>query len=146
MLKKILKILLVILVLIQFYRPEKNISSEITTTDFLVTTKASEDIVSIFKTSCYDCHSNNTSYPWYAEVAPVSWWIAHHIDEAKEELNFSEWSTFSEKKKNHKLKEMIEQLEEREMPLKTYLPMHSEAKLSNEQIVLLTTWVKSLKK
>lgn len=144
MLKKILKIFLVILVLIQFYRPEKNISSEITTTDFLVTTKASEDIVSIFKTSCYDCHSNNTSYPWYAEVAPVSWWIAHHIDEAKEELNFSEWSTFSEKRISKKLKEMVEELEEKEMPLKTYLPLHPEAKLSDQQRTELIVWIKSL--
>ena len=144
MLKKILKVLLVILVLIQFYRPEKNISSKVLDTDFLVVTNANDNIASIVKTSCYDCHSNNTAYPWYSEIAPVSWWIAHHVDEAKEELNFSEWSTFSDKRKNKKLEEIVEELEEKEMPLKTYLPMHSEAKLSDEQVVLLTTWVKGL--
>jgi hypothetical protein len=144
MLKKISLILVIFLVLIQFYRPQKNISSEFSATDFLTVTKANDTLTSIFKNSCYDCHSNNTNYPWYAEVAPLSWWIAHHVDEAKEELNFSEWSTFSEKRKNKKLEEIVEELEEREMPLKTYLPMHPEAKLSDEQIVLLTTWVKNL--
>ena len=144
MLKKILKILIVVLVIIQFYRPQKNISTEVAATDFLVVAKADDTIASIIKNSCYDCHSNNTQYPWYAEVAPLSWWIAYHVDEAKEELNFSEWSTFSEKRKNKKLKEIVEELEEREMPLKTYLPMHPEAKLSDKQIVLLTTWIKSL--
>ncbi len=145
MLKKILILLFIVFIIIQFFRPEKNVSSETPVSDFLVVTKADNTIASIIKTSCYDCHSNNTSYPWYAEVAPLSWWIAEHIDHAKEELNFSEWGTFSEKRKSKKLKEMVEELEEREMPLKTYLPMHPEAKLSDEQIVLLTTWVKSLK-
>ncbi len=146
MLKKIGIALVIIFIIIQFYRPEKNSSSENYISDFLIVTNANDTIKSIIKTSCYDCHSNNTQYPWYAEVAPLSWWIAHHVDEAKEELNFSEWSTFSKKRKNHKLKEMIEQLEEKEMPLNTYLPMHPEAKLSEEQISLLITWIKSLKK
>jgi len=144
MLKKTGITLVIIFTIIQFYRPEKNSSSENSISDFLIVTNANDTIKSIIETSCYDCHSNNTNYPWYAEVAPLSWWIAHHVDEAKEELNFSEWSTFSKKKKNHKLKEMIEQLEEREMPLNTYLPMHPEAKLSEEQIALLITWIKSL--
>ncbi len=146
MLKKIGIALVIIFIIIQFYRPEKNSSSENYISDFLIVTNANDTIKSIIKTSCYDCHSNNTQYPWYAEVAPLSWWIAHHVDEAKEELNFSEWSTFSKKRKNHKLKEMIEQLEEKEMPLNTYMPMHTEAKLSEEQISLLITWIKSLKK
>jgi len=144
MLKKIVLIFFIVLVLIQFYRPQKNRSSEVATTDFLVVTKANENIAAIIKSSCYDCHSNNTQFPWYSEVAPVSWWIAHHVDEGKEELNFSEWSTFSEKRKNKKLEEMMEELEEREMPLKTYLPMHPEAKLSDNQMNELITWIKSL--
>jgi len=144
MLKKTGIALVIIFTIIQFYRPEKNSSSENSISDFLIVTNANDTIKSIIKTSCYDCHSNNTHYPWYAEVAPLSWWIAHHVDEAKEELNFSEWSTFSKKRKNHKLEEMIEQLDEKEMPLNTYLPMHPEAKLSEEQITLLITWIKSL--
>jgi len=145
MLKIFLILLFIIFIIIQFFRPEKNVSSETLATDFLIDTKANDNIATIIKTSCYDCHSNNTEYPWYAEVAPVSWWMAHHVDEAKEELNFSEWSTFSEKRKRKKLKEMVEELEEKEMPLKTYLPLHPEAKLSNQERVDLIAWIKSLK-
>ena len=145
MLKKVLIALAIIFIIAQFFRSQKNISSETPATDFLIVTKADNAIASIIKTSCYDCHSNNTSYPWYSEIAPLSWWITHHVDEAKEELNFSVWSTFSEKRKKHKLKEMIEQLEEKEMPLKTYLPMHPKAKLTDNQINELINWVKRLR-
>ncbi len=146
MLKKIGIGLLIIFVAIQFYRPAKNVSEVTSVNDFLEVNNVSKKLSKMIKTSCYDCHSNNTNYPWYAEVAPLSWWIAHHVDEAKEELNFSEWNAFSEKRKEKKLKEMIEELEEKEMPLKSYLPMHPEAELSDEQINELTTWVKSLRK
>lgn len=144
MLKKILLGLLVILVLIQFYRPAKNIATETPKTDFLAVTNPTNSTAKLIRDACYDCHSNNTKYPWYNNIAPVSWVIAHHVDEGKEHLNYSEWSTFSVKKKNHKLEEMIEMLEEREMPLESYLPMHPEAKLSNEQITELNAWFKTL--
>jgi len=146
MIKKIGIGLLIIFVAIQFYRPVKNVASETSVNDFLQVHNVSTDLTKIIKTSCYDCHSNNTNYPWYAEVAPLSWWIAHHIDEAKEELNFSEWNTFSEKRKEKKLKEIIGEIEDRKMPLKTYLPVHPEAELSDEQIIEITTWVNSLRK
>ena len=146
MIKKIIIVIVVIFVAIQFYRPTKNSSTETPITDFLIVTEADNKTALVIKNSCYDCHSNNTNYPWYAEVAPVSWWIADHVDHGKEELNFSEWSTFSEKKKNHKLKEMIEELEEKKMPLDTYVPMHPEAKLTDEQIVKLTAWINGLRK
>ena len=144
MVKKILGTLLILFIAIQFYRPEKNKDETIPLTDFLTTANASESIATVIKNSCYDCHSNNTNYPWYAEIAPVSWWISGHVDHGKEELNFSEWSTFSVKRKNHKLDEMIELLEKREMPLETYLPLHPEAKLTDIQIKELTTWIKTL--
>jgi len=146
MLKKIGIGLLIIFVAMQFYRPAKNVASETSVNDFLQVHNVSNDLSKTIKASCYDCHSNNTNYPWYAEVAPLSWWIAHHVNEAKEELNFSEWNAFSEKRKEKKLKEMIEELEEKEMPLKSYLPMHPEAELSDTQIKELTTWLKSLRK
>ncbi len=108
-------------------------------------TNAPKSIASLLQNSCYDCHSNNTNYPWYAEVAPLSWMIAHHVDEGKEELNFSEWNTFSKKRKKKKIKEMIEELEEREMPLKSYIPMHPEAKLSDAQLNELISWIKRVR-
>ena len=142
--KKILLGLLVIIIAMQLYRPAKNISTEIPTTDFLVVNNAPENIATMFKGACYDCHSNNTVYPWYAEVAPVSWWIANHVDEGKEHLNFSTWSEYTDKRKEKKLDHIDETVQKREMPLKTYVPMHPEAKLTDEQIKQLTDWVKTL--
>ncbi len=142
--KKIIIALVVIFVLMQLYRPKRNVSTEIPKTDFIQTLQPPKDIAQMIKTSCYDCHSNNTDYPWYVNVAPVSWFMAHHIDEAKEELNFSEWDTFSSKRKNKKLDEIVEMVDEGEMPLSSYLLMHSEAKLSEEQTKRLIDWVKGL--
>ena len=144
--KKISLALVVIFVLMQLYRPERNVSTEIPKTDFIQTLQPPKDIAQMIKTSCYDCHSNNTAYPWYVNVAPVSWFMAHHIDEAKEELNFSEWDTFSAKRKNKKLDEIEEMVDEGEMPMSSYLLMHSEAKLSDEQTKSLIDWVKGLPK
>ena len=91
----------------------------------------------MLKSSCYDCHSNHTKYPWYNNVTPVSWWIASHISEVKEELNFSEWENYTLKKKKHKLKEIIEETGEGEMPLRSYLWTHVEA---NYQRIKLIDW------
>lgn len=146
MIKKIILGILVLFVLMQLYRPERNISTETLKTDFIQVMKPTDDIAKILKTSCYDCHSNNTAYPWYANVAPVSWFMSHHVDEGKEELNFSEWDTFSGKRKNHKLEEMEEMLEEKEMPLSSYLIMHGEAKLSDQQRENFITWIKGVQK
>jgi len=144
MFKKIGILFLIIFIIIQFFRPQKNVSTPIVTSDFLIATRANEAVAEVITNSCYDCHSNNTKYPWYSEIAPVSWWIAHHVDEAKEELNFSEWTTFSEKRKEKKLKEMIDELDEKEMPLKTYLPMHAEARLTDQERSELIIWLESL--
>lgn len=144
MFKKIIIVLVIVFALMQLYRPAKNVSTEIPKTDFLIVNMADEGMTQLIQNACYDCHSNNTKYPWYAEVAPLSWWIASHVDEGKEELNFSEWSTFTEKKRNHKLKEIIEEVEKHKMPLESYLPMHPEANLTAEQRTQLTDWVKSL--
>ena len=112
--------------------------------DFIVVEKPPVIVIDILQNSCYDCHSNKTEYPWYANVAPFSWWIIGHINEAREELNFSEWATYSVKRKKHKLKETIEEVEEGEMPLESYTWMHDDAGLSDEQVKLLTDWVKTI--
>ncbi len=146
MVKKILKILAVAFIVIQLYRPERNISTETSKNDFLLVEKSPKDISKLIQTSCYDCHSNNTTYPWYAHIAPVSWMMSHHIEEAKEELNFSEWASFTDKRKKHKLEELIEVIEEGDMPLNNYLWMHSEAKLSTSDKETLIRWFRSLEK
>jgi hypothetical protein len=142
-LKRALIIIVVLFILIQFIRIEKNNALFVAENDFLALTKAPEEIKTMVKSACYDCHSNTTHYPWYSEIAPVSWFIEHHIKEAKHHLNFSEWSSYSLKKANHKLEECYEELERHKMPTSGYALMHKEARLSNEQIITLAQWFKN---
>lgn len=142
LIRKILIGLLVVFIAIQFYRPEKNISRENDTAKFLRETNPPKEVRTILQNSCFDCHSNNTRYPWYNNIAPVSFWLADHIEEGKSELNFSEWETYSDKKKDHKLEELYEETERRSMPLKEYTWTHKEAKLTDAQIEAVVKWAK----
>ena len=101
------------------------------------------EIASILKKACYDCHSNEANSPWYSAVPPVSYWLVNHVKEGKEELNFSLWQTFTEKRQDKKRREIIEMLEEKEMPLESYLIMHEEAKLTDEEIAKIIDWAKA---
>lgn len=144
--KKVLLGVLVLFVLIQFIRPEKNNSNDETNGIGIATVmEVPADVKEIIKTSCADCHSNNTVYPWYNEIAPVSWFLAQHVNEGKEHLNFSEWTTYNKDQKEHLLKDLKEVLNEREMPLKSYLLIHKDAKLTENQYQILYDWVNSIK-
>ena len=141
--KKILLAIVAILVIIQFIRIDKTNPEVVLENDFITVTNPPENIASIIKTSCYDCHSNETKYPWYTNVSPIAWWIKDHIDEGRDELNFSEWANYKEKRKKHKLEECIELVEENEMPLESYLITHGNAKLTDTQKTELLNWLKA---
>ena len=141
--KKIAIVLLVVLVGMQFYRPEKNISEGDYVTAFETETQPPAEVKKILKTACYDCHSANTVYPWYNNIAPVSYWLADHIEEGKEHLNFSDWENYDAKKKDHKLEELIEEVKEGKMPLNEYTWTHAAADLSEEQIIALLSWAET---
>jgi hypothetical protein len=143
--RKILFALLAVFIIIQFFRPEKNESSAQTPNDIFAHYKANENTKQLIRTACYDCHSNNTVYPWYAEVQPVAWWLADHVNEGKSELNFSEFATYAPKKGDHKLEEVVEMLKEKEMPLKSYTLIHGDANLSDAQREELSKWVEELR-
>ncbi|MEW4925209.1 heme-binding domain-containing protein [Algibacter sp. 2305UL17-15] len=138
--KKILVALLIALVLIQFYRPEKNNAEYRDVAAFEAETKPSKEIVSVLENNCYDCHSNKTEYPWYAEVAPVSFWLHDHIEEGNEHFNVSKWETYTDKKKDHKLDELIEEVEEGEMPLDSYTWLHGS--ITEAEKEALISWAK----
>ena len=140
--KKIIYGLLAVLVLIQFIRPARN-TGDLDTEKAIFT---DEKVGSILQIGCYDCHSNNTNYPWYTNVQPLGWWLDHHITEGKRELNFSEFEGYTLKRKLHKLKEIKKQIEEDEMPMSSYTLVHSEAKLSPEQKDLLIKWTEETTK
>lgn len=134
--------LVVVLIIIQFFRIDKNNPPVDNAVDMVNLLDTPSEIKQILKTSCYDCHTNESVYLWYTNVAPVSWWVKDHINEAREELNFSEWGTYSLKKKDHKLDEIIEMLDENEMPLPSYLILHGDARLNGQQKAELIDWAK----
>jgi hypothetical protein len=134
--KTILILALVVLVIMQFFRPERNDSGYETVAAFEKETKPSPEVANILRKQCYDCHSDQTQYPWYAEVAPVSWWLKDHIDDGKKHFNASAWESYSVKKKDHKLEELIEMVEDGEMPLDSYTWIHEDLSPENKKLLL----------
>lgn len=149
MLKKILKrtfqLLLLAFIVIQFIRPAKNISEGISNNDISKIYAVPADVQAILKTSCYDCHSNNTVYPWYANIQPAAWWLADHVKEGKKELNFSEFASYRIGRQYRKLEEINKEVKENEMPLESYLWIHKDSKLSEQQKLTLANWVTTIR-
>ena len=143
--KKILIGLLGVFIIIQFIKPDKNQSDAVTPNDIFANFQSENSTKQLIRTACYDCHSNNTVYPWYAEIQPLAWWLADHVKEGKSELNFSEFATYKPKKADHKLEEVIEMIQEGEMPLKSYTLIHGNAKLSDGQKKAIITWAEGLR-
>ena len=136
----------ILLLLIQLLQIDKTPVEFEKNGDFIATANPGGQISGILKSACYDCHSYETKYPWYTNVAPLSWWIGHHIEEGREHLNFSTWKNYDKKKQDHKLDECIEVLEDNEMPLNPYTWIHPEARLENDEKILLTEWFKTILK
>ena len=143
--KKIFVGLAVLFVVIQFFRIDKTNPPVDASVDMIKSAQVPSEIESILKTSCYDCHTDETIYPWYTNIAPVSWWIKKHINEGRDELNFSKWGNYSLRRKDHKLDEIIELVEENEMPLQSYLLVHGDASLSAEKKAQLVDWAKAVR-
>ncbi len=146
--KKALKwigiILLIAFIIIQFFPKNYPENQPVTENDIITHHNVSDDIASILKTSCYDCHSNQTTYPWYSKIAPVSFLLKHDIEEGRGELNFSEWGTYDVMDKIDKLDELVEETQEGKMPLPIYTFMHGHAKLSDSQKEQIEVWANSL--
>ncbi|MBK8195555.1 MAG: heme-binding domain-containing protein [Lewinellaceae bacterium] len=141
-LKPALYVLLGLFVVAQFIRPERNLSDD-QTSHLATRYTLPESVEAILKTSCYDCHSNYTVYPWYANVQPVAAWLDNHVREGKRKLNFSNFTTRRIAVQNHKLEEIIEMVREDEMPLASYTWVHRDAILTPEQKDVLLDWVQS---
>ena len=141
--KIILIALLIIVVVIQFVPANLPENKTDNPGDIALASTASEEVMVILKTSCYDCHSNQANLPWYSKIAPVSWLLAHDMNEGRKELNFSEWGTYPKRRLLKKLEEIGEEVEEEEMPLPIYTVMHGDANLSADQRKLLVDWTKT---
>jgi len=145
LLKKILFAIFILLVIAQFFRPEKNDGNLESVNAFLAETNPPENVKAILQESCFDCHTNSSRYPWYNAITPINYWLADHIKHGKKHLNFSNWDGNSVKRKDHKFEEIIEMVEEREMPLPSYTYTHSEAKLSDAQIQAVIEWANQVR-
>jgi len=110
--------------------------------DFLIIEQAPKEVVELIQTSCYDCHSNLTTYPWYSNIAPVSWWLKGHIDNGRGKLNFSEWDSYSIEESDTLKVKSADMIEKKWMPILTYKIIHKESRLSDEQRALLIGWLK----
>ncbi|WP_274474484.1 heme-binding domain-containing protein [Mangrovimonas aestuarii] len=143
--KKILLALLVIFVIAQFFGPEKNEGDLASVDTFIADTTPPESVQVILKETCYDCHSSFTRYPWYNNITPVNYWMDEHIEHGRKHLDFSSWEGYSVKKKDHKMEELIEMVEEKEMPLPSYTWTHGDANLTDEQISEVIKWAEQVR-
>lgn len=145
LIKKILLALLIVLVVAQFFGPEKNEGDYASIESFIEETKPSPEVKGVLQESCFDCHSDVTRYPWYNNITPVNYWLAEHVADGKKHFDVSQWSAYSVKKKDHKLDELIEMVEEKEMPLNSYTWTHTEANLSDAQIAAVINWARGVR-
>lgn len=136
--------LLVALLAVQFVPPPRNAGAAEGTASIVTIHPVPDEVRKILARSCYDCHSNTTRYPWYAAVQPVGWWLNRHVAEGKAHLNFSEFAAYDPKHAVRKLRQVSDEVTGRSMPLKSYLWMHGEARLTGPDIALLARWADDL--
>jgi hypothetical protein len=142
--KKALKWFAVVLVVLflaaQVYRPSRTNPPVDQSKTLQANAHVTPEAASILERSCKDCHSSETRWPWYSNVAPISWFLRSHVDEGRRQLSFSDWGTYAPRKRERKLHEMCEQVESGEMPIRSYLPLHPSAKLTDEDRRVLCEW------
>jgi hypothetical protein len=144
MLNRIIYILVIAFIGIQFFGIDTDNPPIDERNDFFNKLKVSEETQQLIKSACYDCHSNETVFPKYAYMQPVGWLLKDHIDDGRKHLNFSEWNTYEKKKKDHKMEECVEMLKKGEMPLKGYTLLHPEAVMDDSQKEELMAFFKKM--
>lgn len=138
--KKILLGVSLVFIVMQFIRPARNSSSVKLNGDMTTTLNVPSSVAGILKASCYDCHSNNTRYPWYSNIQPAGWLLAKHIKDGKEQLNFDEFGNYSKRRQLSKLRAVENSIKDGSMPLSSYTWLHPDAKLSAESKALILNW------
>jgi len=142
--KKIIKIIFIVLIIafivIQFFRPDRITINEVSADDITKKMQVPDNVQQILKRSCFDCHSNHTVWPWYTNVAPMSWLVAKDVRGGRTKMNFSEWGKIPAAKQEARLESICEEIKEGEMPLKEYLLIHGDAKLSQQDKDALCKW------
>jgi DNA replicative helicase MCM subunit Mcm2 (Cdc46/Mcm family) len=144
MIKKILLFLLAALVVIQFIHPKPNKADGDQPNYIGKTFSVPDDVKTILAKACNDCHSNNTRYLWYSNIQPVDWWLTKHVNDGKRGLNLDEYTSKRLRYQYNKMKDVIEQVKEGDMPLNSYTWIHKDAKLTKDEKVKLTNWANSV--
>lgn len=132
--------LVVALIGIQFVRPARTNPAVDESQTISALTQMKPEVGSILERSCRDCHSNKTVWPWYTQIAPVSWWLSNHVNEGRRDLNLSEWGKLPRDRQERKLRQMCDEVTDGQMPLSSYLPMHPAARLSEQDKKTLCDW------
>lgn len=135
-----LGLLLLVILLIQLIRPEKNLGESSPPEDFILASRVPDTLASIFQNSCYDCHSDRTNYPWYGNIAPATWLMNRHIKAGKAHLNFSSWAVMDKAKKISQLDQICSECSGGSMPLSSYLLLHRSATLGPDNIEAICDW------
>ncbi|MBK6628535.1 MAG: heme-binding domain-containing protein [Flavobacteriales bacterium] len=128
----------------QFIRPTRIAEPVDPARDLIALTSPSAEVEQLLRTACYDCHSGQPHYPWYAALTPVNWWLQHHIDEGREHFDASSWGSYAADDRAHVADEAIEMIKKEEMPLTEYTWTHGDARLSMDQRVALTGYFSGL--
>ena len=155
-LRTIGNLLFVAFIVIQFFQPDKNNNEMITQNHVMNVVKVPDTVQRILTIACYDCHSNNTNYPWYTNIQPLGWWMKDHIDQGKLHVNFSEFALLKPRAggrfatkaqlQDFKLQQVAETVNDAYMPLKSYTWIHGDAKLTDGQKQILIAWTDSARK
>lgn len=143
--KKISLAILIVIIVIQFIHPARNIDGQVSPTDIFKVVSVPKNVELLLRNDCYDCHSNNTNYPWYINVQPVGWILANHISNGKKELNFSDFGSYTNRRQQSKLKAIASQIKDSEMPLYSYTVMHKNARLTKVEKALIIDWAEFAK-
>ncbi len=143
--KKALLTLLIVFIAIQFIQPAHNKNGQVLPTDIVKMYNVPLNVQPVLKTSCYDCHSNNTHYPWYFNIQPLGWMLNSHVRDGKENLNFSNFGSYSERKRKNKFRAIAKSINEGSMPLWQYTMIHKNARLTTETKALIINWSEKIK-
>ena len=132
-----------ILIVAQFFQPDRNLQEQATENDIMLSMEVPAQVAALLKNACYDCHSNQTRYPWYSKISPVSWYLHKHVVEGKEALNFSEFGQLGKRKMIGSFSSICEVLEAGNMPLASYTLIHRDANLEQEERDAICDWAES---
>jgi hypothetical protein len=144
LIKQILKWLVIVGVVavigIQFVRPARTNPSVDETHTIFAHTQMTPEVTAIINRSCADCHSNKTVWPWYSNLAPISWFVAGHVDHGRKTMNLSEWGSLNHDRQDRRLRQICDEVQDGAMPLSSYTPMHPGSKLTAAEVKTLCDW------